>query len=79
MTRVKWHPARPSSTTAHLMARFLIHSGVLLLGRGELSADVEDRVLFPIEGLGQDSSQPCLRRIHMDDEGKGEVTVLENG
>lgn len=46
---------------------------------GERSAEVEDWVLFPVEGLGQDGTQPHLRCICMDDERKVEVGVPENG
>ncbi len=51
----------------------LLHSGVILLGRDQLPADIKDRMLLTFLNLGQDSSKSCAGGIHLQHEGTAEV------
>ncbi len=57
---------------------FLLHGGVVLFGRGQLSADVQDGMLFTFLNLGQNGSQSGVGGIRLQQKGAAEVGGSQN-
>ncbi len=53
--------------------RFLLNGGIIFLGRGQLPADIMDRMLLIFLNLGQDGSNSSVRGIRLQQEGAAEV------